>query len=45
VKERRVVLAPEAGDDLGDLYQWIAHRASPEVALGYLERVEVFLGG
>lgn len=45
MKERRVVLAPEAGDDLDDLYDWIAGRASPQVAIGYLERVEDFLRG
>ncbi len=45
MKERRVVLAPEAAHDLGDLVDWIARRASPEVALGYLERVEAFLRG
>ena len=27
-----------------DLYAWIATRASPEVAMGYLERVEAFCG-
>ncbi len=43
MKVRRVVLAPEAGDDLADLYDWIAERASPQVALRYLERVERFL--
>ncbi len=45
MRERRVVLAPEAGDDLIALYDWIAGRASPQVGMGYLERVEVFLGG
>lgn len=45
MNERRVVLAPEAGDDLTELYDWIAGRASPQVAMGYLERVEAFLGG
>lgn len=45
MKARRVVLAPEAGDDLYELYGWIAGRASPGVAMGYLERVEDFLSG
>lgn len=45
MKERRVVLAPEAGDDLNELYEWIAGRASPQVAMAYLERVEAFLLG
>lgn len=42
---RRIVLAPEAAEDLTDLYDWGAGRASPQVAMGYLERVEDFLGG
>lgn len=45
MKERRVVLAPEAADDLNELYDWVAAQASPEVALGYLERVEAFCQG
>lgn len=45
MKVRRVAFAPEAGDDLIALYDWIAGQASPRVAMGYLERVEVFLGG
>lgn len=45
MRERRVALAPEAGDDLIELYDWIAGRASPQVAMAYLERVKVFLDG
>lgn len=45
MKERRVVLAPEAGEDPTELYDWIAGRTSSQVAMGYLERVEAFLGG
>ena len=45
MKERRVVLAPEAAEDLSELYDWVAAQASPEVALGYLERVEAFCQG
>jgi toxin ParE1/3/4 len=41
LKERRVVLAPEAADDLNELYSLVAAQASPEVALSYLERVEL----
>lgn len=44
MKERRVVLAPEAADDLNALYDWIAGRASPQVSMAYLERVEDFKG-
>ncbi len=42
MKERSVVLAPEAVRDLNELYDWVAARASPDVAMGYLERVEAF---
>lgn len=44
MKERRVVFAPEAVEDLNQLYDWIAGQASPTVAMGYLERVEAFCG-
>jgi toxin ParE1/3/4 len=42
VKERSVVLAPEAVEDLNELYDWVAAQASPDVAMGYLKRVEAF---
>ena len=42
MNERRVVLAPEAADDLMELYDWVAVQASPSVAMAYLERVEAF---
>jgi toxin ParE1/3/4 len=42
VKERRVVLAPEAADDLNEIYDWVALPASPDVALRYIERLEAF---
>ncbi len=40
-----VVLSPEAQADIEELYDWIAERASPAVALGYLERLEDHLRG
>ena len=45
MKERRIVFAPEAAEDLIGLYDWIAREASPEVAIRYLDRVEVFCQG
>lgn len=42
MRERRVVFAPEAGEDLVGLYDWIAEQASPSVAMAYLDRVEAF---
>lgn len=45
MKERTVILAPEARDDLIALYDWIAAAAHPATALGYIERIEAFLQG
>ena len=42
MKERRVVFSPESESDLIELYDWIAAQASPQVAMGYLGRVETF---
>lgn len=42
MKERRIVFAPEALDDLVGLYDWITQEASPAVAIGYIERLEAF---
>lgn len=43
MKSRRVVVSPEAGEDLITLYNWVADCASPRVAAGYLDRVETWL--
>ncbi|WP_316016083.1 type II toxin-antitoxin system RelE/ParE family toxin [Roseobacter sp. HKCCA0434] len=40
MKERTVEFAPEAVDDLVQLYDWIATAASPETAIGYIDRIE-----
>lgn len=40
MKQRQVIFAPEARDDLLRLYDHIAGAASPTVALAYLERIE-----
>lgn len=45
MKRRVLILAPEARDDLNTLYDWIAGAASPEIALGYIERIERYLSG
>jgi len=42
---RRVVYAPEAQADLIALYDHIADAASPEMAFGYVSRVEAWLAG
>jgi toxin ParE1/3/4 len=42
LKERRVVFAPEAAEDLIGIYDWVAESASPDVASGYIDRVEAF---
>ncbi len=40
MKERNVIFSPEAAKDLITLYDYIAHAASPDIALGYIERIE-----
>lgn len=40
MKQRSVVFAPEARDDLLALYDWISARAGPKTALSYVERLE-----
>jgi len=40
----RVVFAPEARDDLIDLYLYIASEAGDARALAYIERIEAFCG-
>lgn len=42
MRQRTVILSPEAEDDLIKLYEWIAERAGPTVAIGYIERIESF---
>ena len=39
MKQRVVVFSPEAEDDLGAVYDWIANRAGATVAFGYVERL------
>ena len=45
MKTYEVVLSPEAQDDLLAIYDWVAERASPAVALCYVERLEAHLCG
>ena len=40
--ERTVEFAPEALEDLRGLYDWIADSAGPNIALGYIERIETY---
>lgn len=42
---RSVALSPEAETDLVALYDWIAERASPDTALGYIDRLESYIRG
>ncbi len=42
MKKRAVVYAPEALQDLIDLYDRIAEGAAPAIAAGYLGRIEAF---
>ena len=45
MKERAVIISPEAKADLLALYDWIAAAARPVTALGYIERIEAFCQG
>lgn len=40
MKARRVEFSEDARSDLIALYDWIADAASPDIALGYVERLE-----
>ena len=40
MKARSVFFSPEAGEDLAQIYEWIASAASPNVALSYINRIE-----
>lgn len=42
MKRREVIFSPEAENDLETIYEGIAARAGTEIALGYIERIEVF---
>ena len=42
MKERTVEFAPEALEDLIQLYDWFADAASPETAIGYIDRIETY---
>lgn len=42
---RVVVLSPEAETNLLALYDWIAERASPDIALGYIDRLINYIRG
>lgn len=45
MKQRGIVFAPEARADLLALYEWISAKASPEVAMAYIERIEHYCNG
>jgi len=43
--DRKVVFSPEAADDLINLYDYIAERSGPMLALGYIDRIEAYCAG
>jgi len=45
VKRRRVVFTPEARNDLFEIYDWIAEKASPQIAITYIVRIEAYCLG
>ena len=42
---RKVVFAPEARDDLTDLYRFIAERSNSDRAMAYVDRIEAHCRG
>lgn len=42
MKEREVLFSFKAEAELLELYEWIATAASPDVAFGYVTRIEAF---
>jgi len=45
VKRRRVVFTPEARNDLFEIYDWITEKASPQIAITYIDRIEAYCLG
>ena len=45
MKRRRVVFTPEARNDLFEIYDWIAAKASAQIAMSYIERIETYCLG
>ena len=45
MKPRDIVFAPEARADLLALYKWISAKASPGVAMTYIDRIERYCSG
>ena len=42
---RKVVFAPEARDDLNEIYVFIAERSNSERAMAYVDRIETYCRG
>lgn len=42
---RDIIFAPEARADLLALYEWISAKASPDVAMTYIDRIERYCSG
>lgn len=45
MKRRRVVFAPEARNDLFEIYDWIGAKAGFQIAITYIERIEAYCLG
>ena len=45
MNERHVEFAPEAFEDLMQIYEWVAKAASPETAIQYIHRIETYCRG
>lgn len=42
MKRRTVVFAPEAQDDLSQIYDWLEKSTSSSTALSFIERIEAY---
>lgn len=42
MKQRNILFAPEARDDLLTLYHWISDKAGADIAINYIGRIEEF---
>lgn len=45
MKSRQVIFTPEARHDLFGIYDWIASKASLQIAISYIERLEAYCLG
>jgi toxin ParE1/3/4 len=42
MKRRRVIIDPDALDDLAELHRWISRQGAPQSATAYIRRIQAF---